>query len=65
MLLNLIVFLGVWFISGYSLDKIYSKAGFQKIPKPIFWIPFFNMLLIAHLAFADWPAFPKQNDLGV
>ncbi|GEM_PF-3030732 len=63
-IVELIVAVGMWIISGYSLDKIHMKAGFKDTPKFIFWIPGLNLLFLVNLAFAEWPAYPQQKKIN-
>ena len=54
-ILEIIILLVLWFISGQAIEKTYLKAGFVDTPKFIFWLPALNLALLLHLAFAKWP----------
>ena len=60
LIIELVIALALWFITGHAIQKIYSKAGFIDTPKFVFWLPGLNLIFMLYLAFVEWPAFKKE-----
>ena len=53
---EVIIVIALWLVSGHAIEKVFSKAGFIHTPKFLFWLPALNLAFLLYLAFADWPA---------
>jgi len=60
-IIEMILILALWAVSGQAIEKIYTKAGFIDTPKFIFWLPALNLMLLLHLAFTKWPVFKGEQ----
>lgn len=59
-ILEVILAIAIWFVSGHAIYKIYMKAGFKDTPEFVFWFPVLNFGFLIYLAFSEWPAFRSK-----
>lgn len=52
-----IIILTLWLLSGHAIEKVYTKAGFVDTPKFVFWVPALNLAFLVYLAFSEWPSY--------
>lgn len=58
-IIEAIIILLAWVVSGHAIEKVYNKAGFVDTPKFIFWVPALNLAFLVYLAFSKWPAYKE------